>query len=89
MSRVRAIGSVLRMNDDSNAAARSQRGERTRSSAARPSEARRLASAPEDPVQRAIGEQLREVFDEVVRQPVPERFAQLLRKLAEQEQKKK
>jgi hypothetical protein len=77
------------MNDDSNAAARSERGERPGKPAARPSAGRRKAAPPEDPVQRAIGEQLREVFDEVVRQPVPERFAQLLRKLAEQEQKKK
>lgn len=50
---------------------------------------KQAADGVDDPVQRAIGEQLRAVFDEVVQQPVPERFIELLRRLAEQEQSKK
>ena len=89
MRRAQAVGSVPGMNDDSNATKRSQRGERAEKSGKSSPHVRRKGSVLEDPVQRAIGEKLRAVFDEVVQQPVPERFAELLRKLAEQEQKKK
>lgn len=89
MRRAQAVGSVLGMNDDSNAAKKSQRGERTEKSDKPASSGRRKGATLEDPVQRAIGEKLRAVFDEVVQQPVPERFSELLRKLAEQEQKNK
>lgn len=54
-----------------------------------PSGRRKPGYGIEDPVQRAIGEHLRAVFDEVVQQPVPERFVELLRRLAEQETPKK
>jgi len=43
----------------------------------------------DDPVQRAIGEQLKAVFEAVADQPVPNRFTELLRRLEEQERQKK
>jgi hypothetical protein len=84
MRRAQAAGSVLGMSDDSKSTKKPQRAER-------PAASGRLRDGDgvDDPVQRAIGEKLRAVFDEVVQQPVPERFAELLRKLAEQEQQKK
>jgi hypothetical protein len=71
------------MDDDSNAAKGPRSDGGSGACDAPVSNDRKLAA--DDPVQRAIGEGLRAVFDEVVRQPVPERFAELLRKLAEQE----
>lgn len=38
-----------------------------------------------DPIQRAIGDKLRMVYDEVLHQVAPERFALLLEKLEAQE----
>lgn len=100
MRRAQAAGSVLGMNDESNAAKRPQRGEKAdkgenadKTGAEKAAKAaatpRKRESVVDDPIQRAIGDKLRAVFDEVVQQPVPERFAELLRKLAEQEQQKK
>ena len=43
----------------------------------------------DDPIQRAIGDKLKAVFDEVANQPVPERFTALLKQLEEQERRKK
>lgn len=40
-----------------------------------------LASGAEDAVQRAIGSQLRAVYDEVVNMPVPDKFLALLSSL--------
>jgi hypothetical protein len=36
-------------------------------------------------VQAAIGRKLRALYDEVANEPVPDRFSELLKKLAEQE----
>jgi hypothetical protein len=83
MRTARAAGSVWEMDDDSNAA-KGSRGDGGSGACDAPASNGRRSPA-DDPVQRAIGEGLRAVFDEVVRQPVPERFAELLRKLAEQE----
>jgi hypothetical protein len=84
MRRAQAAGSVLGMSDESKSAKRPQRAEKPASSGRT-----RNGNGVDDPVQRAIGEKLRAVFEEVVQQPVPERFAELLRRLAEQEQQKK
>lgn len=89
MRMAEVVGSVRGMDDDSNAAGGPQRDGRTDTSDAAASTVRKRDPLLEDPVQRTIGEGLRAVFDEVVRQPVPERFAELLRKLAEQERKNK
>ena len=40
-----------------------------------------------DPIQRAIGDELKAIFDELLQQPVPERFTLLLRQLEEREQR--
>ncbi len=50
---------------------------------------RRAADPIEDPIQQAIGDKLKEVFVEVVEQPVPERFTLLLEQLEAQERQKK
>lgn len=50
---------------------------------------KRAPRAVDDPIQQAIGEHLKAVFDEVVQQPVPERFTLLLQQLEEQERQKK
>jgi Anti-sigma factor NepR len=75
---------VRGMDDKSKSMKRSHRGEKP-AAAGRKDERNGI----DDPIQRAIGEKLRAVFDQVVQQPVPERFVELLRKLAEQEQQKK
>ncbi len=61
---------------------------KTETGAARPSR-KRAPRAVDDPIQQAIGDHLKAVFDEVVQQPVPERFALLLQQLEEQERRKK
>ena len=46
----------------------------------------RPARKPSDPtVQAAIGRKLRALYDEVANEPVPDRFSEHLKKLAEQE----
>jgi hypothetical protein len=72
------------MADDSKSPKRPPRAEKSAASGRK-----NEGNGVDDPIQRAIGDKLRAVFDEVVQQPVPERFAELLRKLAEQEQQKK
>lgn len=45
------------------------------------------SQAVSDPIQRAIGDELKAIFDELLQQPVPERFTLLLRQLEEREQR--
>ena len=46
----------------------------------------KAARKTSDPtVQAAIGRKLRALYDEVANEPVPDRFSELLKKLAEQE----
>jgi len=84
MRTAQAARSVLGMDDESKSTKRSRRAEKPA-----PAGRKQEGNGIDDPIQRAIGEKLRAVFEEVVQQPVPERFADLLRKLAEQEQHKK
>ena len=73
------------MADESKSSKRPQRSEKSGAGARK----KESNGGVDDPIQRAIGDKLRAVFEEVVQQPVPDRFAELLRKLAEQEQQKK
>ena len=72
-----AFAAGYSMNEESKPSGRPPR-------APRPANARRGAEI-DDPVQKAIGDKLRAVFEEVVQQPVPDRFVELLRKLEQQE----
>jgi len=62
--------------------------QKTESGSARASR-KRVPHAVDDPIQQTIGKHLKAVFDEVVRQPVPERVTLLLQRLEEQERQKK
>ena len=49
------------------------------------SQAKPARKASDPTVQAAIGRKLRALYDEVANEPVPDRFSELLKKLAEQE----